>query len=719
MWIFAPLAFVAALAASPPPPSDLPAELEALVRSGPLGHSHSGIEVFSLEDGRVLYGFHAHDLLNPASNTKIFTSAAALYRLGPDYRWATEIFLDSPPDHGGVVKGNLTLRGKGDPTLLSERMWEIATELWHLGLRQVKGDLILDDSFFDAVYEGPGWDQEDTDRAYLAPISALASNWGSFAIYVSPGDRAGQKARVEIEPMSPYFKLDNQVITGGRGVRRIKTSGSVARDGYHVKVSGHIPSDSPTAAFWRKVGDPTRYTGETFRAILAQRGIKITGRIRRGVRSPSAKLFFTSQSDGLDIILKRLNKQSSNFVAEVLVKTLGAEIRGVPGTWPNGIDAIEDFLGQEVGIPRGSYVMRNGSGLNDVNRFSADQIVRVLAYMYSRLTVAPEYLSSLPIAAKDGTIRFRMQDTPAAGRVRAKTGTLEDVSALSGYVESLGGRHYAFSLLVNDYPSSLRQAIASEDSFAVALASAGGSFVAKAPALLAESPAARRTRAEGYLRQGREQDPANAPLLLAAISRETDPAVRATAAEALYRCEPDESEAVEALLDSIPGSPEEVDKLLTLAGDLGQQPAPLLPSIVDLATDGDPRGLRGLLGLAATESQIQGPERQAWDEALAQGLADVAQQTPRELLDALAGGDHVRSMVAVGRLGKGLATNPDAASHFAEALAEAAIAPQLSAFALQVKSELANDRSNGASAGSVQSIVNEAVPRRAEPGHSG
>ena len=432
MWIFAPLALV--LAAAPAPP-ELPAELGGLVRAGPLGHSHSGIEVYSLEGGSVVYSSHAHDLLNPASNTKIFTSAAALSRLGPEYRWATEIFLDSPPDHG-VVKGNLTLRGKGDPTLISERMWEIAAELWHLGLRQVKGDLILDDSFFDAVYEGPGWDQEDTDRAYLAPISALASNWGSFAIYVSPGDRVGQKARVEIEPMSPYFKIDNQVVTGGRGVRRIKTSGVVARDGYHVKVSGHIPLDSPTAAFWRKVGDPTRYTGETFKQILAQRGIKITGRIRRGIRSPSARLFYTAQSDGLDLVLKRLNKQSSNFVAEMLVKTLGAEIRGVPGTWPNGIDAIEDFLGQEVGIPRGSYVIRNGSGLNDVNRVSADQIVRVLAYMYARLTVAPEYLSSLPIAAKDGTIRFRMEDTPAAGRVRAKTGTLEDVSALSGYVES-------------------------------------------------------------------------------------------------------------------------------------------------------------------------------------------------------------------------------------------------------------------------------------------
>jgi D-alanyl-D-alanine carboxypeptidase/D-alanyl-D-alanine-endopeptidase (penicillin-binding protein 4) len=716
MWLSASLAIL--LSASAPSPPDLPAQLEGLVQAGPLGHSHSGIEVFSLEDGKVLYGSHAHDLLNPASNTKIFTSAAALYRLGPEYRWATEIFVDAPPDHG-VVKGNLTLRGKGDPTLLSERMWEIANELWHLGLRQVKGDLILDDSFFDAVYEGPGWDQEDTDRAYLAPVSALASNWGSFAIYVSPGDRPGQKARVEIEPMSPYFKIDNQVVTGGRGVRRIKTSGSVARDGYHVKVSGHIPADSPTAAFWRKVGDPTRYTGETFKQILLQHGIKITGRIRRGVRSPSARLFFTSQSDGLDLVLKRLNKQSSNFVAEMLVKTLGAEVRGVPGTWPNGIDAIEDFLGQEVGIPRGSYVMRNGSGLNDVNRVSADQIVKVLAYMYSRLTVAPEYISSLPIAARDGTIRFRMEDTPAAGRVRAKTGTLEDVSALSGFVESLGGRHYAFALLVNDYPSSLRQAIASEDAFAVALASAGGSFVGKAPSVLAEGPAARRTRAETYLREGREQDPANAPLLLAAVSRETDPAIRAEAAEALYRCEPDESEAVEALLDSIPSTADEIDKLLTLAGDLGQQPVPMLPSVVDLATDGDPRGLRALLGLAASDAQVQGPQRQAWDEALAQGLADVAQQTPRELLDALAGSDRARSMVAVGRLSKGLAANPDAASHFAEALAEAAISPQLSAFALQVKSELASDRQPGQANGSVQSVVNQAVPRRPEPGHGG
>jgi D-alanyl-D-alanine carboxypeptidase/D-alanyl-D-alanine-endopeptidase (penicillin-binding protein 4) len=303
--------------------------------------------------------------------------------------------------------------------------------------------------------------------------------------------------------------------------------------------------------------------------------------------------------------------------------------------------------------------------------------------------------------------------------VRAKTGTLEDVSALSGFVESLGGRHYAFALLVNDYPSSLRQAIASEDAFAVALASAGGTFASKAPALLADSSAARRARAEGYARQGREQDPANAPLLLAAVSRETDPAVRAVASEALYRCEPDESEAVEALLDAIPASADEVDKLLTLAADLGQQQAPLVPSIVDLATDGDPRGLRGLIGLAATEPQIQGPQRQAWDDALAQGLADVAQQTPRELLEALASGERGRAVVAVRKLAKALATGPEAAARFDEALAEAAGNPQLSAFALQVKGELAAERTPEHPAGPVQSVVNQAVPRRVEPGHGG
>ncbi len=700
-----PLCLAATLAAAPD--QDLPVQLQELVRSGPLAFSHAGVEVMSLSDGHILFASHAHELLNPASDTKLFTSAAALSRLGPDYRWTTEVFLDASLDHG-VERGNLTLRGKGDPSLVSERLWEIAAELWHQGLRQVKGDVVLDDSFFDQATQGPGWDQEDTDRAYLAPISALASNWGSFAIYVSPGERPGQKARVEIEPMSPYFKIEASVTTSGRGSRRIRTSGYASRDGYHVKVSGRIPADSPTAAFWRRVGDPTRYTGETFKAILAQRGIKVNGRVRRGSVSPSARLFYASESDSLDVILKRLNKHSSNFVAEMLVKTLGAELRGVPGSWPNGIDAVEDFLAQDVGIPRGSYVMRNGSGLNDVNRFSADQVVRVLAYMYARLTLSPEYLSSLPIAGKDGTIRFRMEDTPAAGRVRAKTGTLEDVSALSGYVESVGGRRYAFSLLVNDYPSSLRQATAAEDAFAVALASVGGGGSPAPTVILADDPASRRSRAEGYARMARAQDPANVPQLLAALGRESDGAVKALAAEALYRSEPDETEASQALVDALPANPAQLSELLGLARDLGLPP-PLLGSLVDLGEDGDPNGIKGLLRLAAVDARAAGDQEKPWEQALAHGLSDVAQQAPRELLEAMAGADRSQVLRDVHWLAEGLNANADAAARFQQALAEAAATPALAPFAELVRGTLATQK---AAPESLRSLVNPAVPRK-------
>ncbi|MHB8418463.1 MAG: D-alanyl-D-alanine carboxypeptidase/D-alanyl-D-alanine endopeptidase [Myxococcales bacterium] len=702
-----------ALAATPDP--DLPARLQSLIRSGPLSDSHAGIEVLSLGDGRVVFGSHAHELLNPASNTKIFTSAAALARLGPDYRWTTEVYLDAPLEKG-VERGNVTLRGKGDPALVSERLWEMADELWHQGLRQVRGDLVLDDSFFDAVTEGPGWDQEDTDRAYLAPVSALASNWGSFAIYVSPGDRAGQRARVEIEPMSPYFKLDAQVATVGRGSRRVKTSGFAARDGYHVKVVGRIPADSPTAAFWRRVGDPTRYTGETFKQLLAQRGIKVSGRIRRGTVPPGARLFYASESDSLDVVLKRLNKHSSNFVAEMLVKTLGAELRGAPGGWANGIDAIEDFLAQEIGIPRGSYVMRNGSGLNDVNRFSADQVVRVLAYMDAHPSLSPEYLSSLPIAGKDGTIRFRMEDTPAVGRVRAKTGTLEDVSALSGYAESLGGLRYAFALLVNDYPSSLRQATAAEDAFAVALASTGGRSAVPQNLALADDPASRRSRAESYARLGRAQDPANVPLLLAALGRESNSAVRALAAEALYRSEPDDAEASQALVDALPASPAQLGELLALARDLGLPP-PLVGSLVDLGEDGDPSGLKALLGLSAVEADGPAADARPWEEALSQGLSDVARQAPRELLEALASVDRAQALLDVRLLAQGLSANAEAAARFGQALSEAAASPSLAPVAELVKGGLASDKP--AAPESLHNLVNRAVPRKEPAEHGG
>lgn len=722
MMIPSPLLAALLVAALPSPA--LPADLDELVRTGPLGHSHSGLEVVCLEDGSVVYASHARELLNPASNTKIFTSAAALSRLGPDYRWTTEVYLEGPLSHGSV-QGDLVLRGKGDPTLTSERLWELAAELWHQGLREVKGDLVLDDSYFDHVTEGPGWEQEKTDRAYLAPISALAANWGSFAIYISPGEQVGQRARVEFEPESPYLKLEGQVITRAEGPRRVATAGLQKRDGYHVKVSGWVALGEPTSALWRRVGDPTIYTGETFKQLLSKRGIRIAGRVRRGVRSAGARLFYSAESESLDVVLKRLNKQSSNFIAEMLVKTLAAEAQGIPGSWPNGVEVIEEFLAQDVGIPRGSYTMKNGSGLNDVNRFSAEQVVRVLSYMYPRLTVAPEYLSSLGIAAHDGTVRFRMQGTPAAGRVRAKTGTLEDVSALSGYIESVGGRHFAFSILVNDFPSSLRRAVAAEDAFAVTIASAGSSGAAPRDASEVTTTRAdqgsTRDRAARYVGFERHPQPADVPVLKEALVRETDPALRTLAAEALYVTEADEPEAAEALLDELPGSAETLGRVLALSTEAGGS-VPLVSSLVDLVSCGNPRGLVGLLGLAAIVPDSTAEAQAPWNAGLASGLSEIALQTPIELLSAMsneASGDAARDVAS---LAQGLAANPEASARFSAALAHAVEGPaKISDFAKVVRTLWAKDPTHGTSdAGPPpESVGTPAAPRHSPRGQGG
>jgi len=673
---------VAAAAPSPPATTaddDLPLVLDTLVRGGVLGHSHAGVAVYSLDDGRMIYAFHPDELLNPASNTKVFTTAAALARLGSDFRYLTEVLVDAPPKDG-VVEGNLSLRGHGDPSLVSERIWQMSNDLWHAGLREVTGDLILDDTAFDAVVEGPGWDQDRSDRAYMAPISALSCNYSSFALYVSPGDRPGSKGRVEIEPMSAYFKIDNHVLTGSgsRRLRKPTTSGHANHDGYHVVVSGRVPAGQPTTTLWRRVGDPTLYCGETVKEILARRGIKIHGKVRKATVAPTAVLFYTSESESLDLLLKRVNKQSQNFVAESILKTLGAQADRGPGSWPGGVDVVADFLDREVGVPRHSYLMKNGSGLNDVNRFSAAQVVKVLAYMYPRLTLAPEYLSSLGIAGKDGTVRFRMGGTPAVGRVRVKTGTLEDVTALSGYAESVSGHHYAFSVLVNDYPDTLRNAIAAEDQIAVSLASAGagpGPIVEVSAAVQPQGAPReldRSARLHQYAQLAEARDAANAPFLRMAVRNEREYAPRAMAADALYQSEPDDVEASEALMENLPRNAAELDQLRAAGRETGlNEPFgawPLWASLVDLASDGDARALDGLLDVALLADKLPANERAAF----AAGLTEVARQAPRELLLAMSQGPRERRDVDLRLLLAGLYKEPDAKPAFGAVVSEQA-----------------------------------------------
>jgi len=608
------------------------------------------VEVVSLDDGSVIYSRGADDQLNPASNTKLVTAAAALLRLGPEFRFTTDFLADRAPDQRGHVQ-TLYVKGRGDPTFSTERLFGLAADLWHRGIRQV-GEIVLDDTYFDAEKWGPGWEQETSDKAYAAPVGALSLNHNAVAIYVTPAARAGQRARVEVEPDADCFALQNNVTTVREDARKKLRPHTYAEgDRTRVVVDGRLPAKAEPVLLYRRVTHPAMYFGQTLRLALKQRGIHVGPRVRLGAAPASATLIASYDSDELSDVVRDMNKASSNFIAEMLVKTLGAELKGPPGTWPKGIEVTQELLA-EVGIPRGSYQLKNGSGLNDTNRFSAHQMITLLTAVWKRFPVAAEFVSSLGIAARDGTMRLRMEGTEAAGRLRAKTGTLDKVTALSGFVQSMGGERFAFSVLVNDWSGRSGPVVSSVDRLGGILASWGGpdkeALAALAPAEL--SPAELRARIATYAAMAQSPDKKNLAFLRSALRSERDPMVRLVAADALVRSDPEQGGG--PLLEAMPPTPELFVKLRAVSRELSL-PVLAVSPLLDLAVDGNAEALARLLSLAPL---ARGPQRDEQLElVLSKGLADVAEASGDELFSTMRGAPAVQAQAAVELAAIGLA----------------------------------------------------------------
>jgi D-alanyl-D-alanine carboxypeptidase/D-alanyl-D-alanine-endopeptidase (penicillin-binding protein 4) len=665
----------AGLAAAPAPAAPLPAEparklqavLDQILASGPLAGARTGVLVAELESGAVVYAHDPDELLNPASNVKLCTAAAALARLGPEYRFETE-FHQGAPGPGGASRA-LHVRGKGDPTLTTERLWAIAGELAHLGLGSVR-DLVVDDSWFDGEREGPGFDQEHGDRAYLAPTSALSLNFNAVAIHVAPASRPGERGRVGLEPASDFFELRNETVTVRPSSRRRVIPSSIPLDGrQRIVVQGRLPAGGRAQVVWRKIDHPALYLGHTLRRLLELRGVKVSGRVRRGAVPEASRLLHVAESEPLGEVVRRLNKTSNNFVAEQILKTLGAEAKGPPGSWPKGIEAVEDFLAS-LGLPRGAYLMKNGSGLNDSNRFSARQLVTLLREMWRRFPLMPEFVGSLPVAGKDGTIRWRMEGSEAVGRLRAKTGSLESVASLSGYAETPDGERLVFAVLVNDPPARAAAVVRAVDAIGAALAAAGASpqrpgeavALGTAPPDPAgeAAPSDVRARLQTYRRLGGAADRRNLPFLRTALRTERDPALRMAAAEAIWRSDPDGETSRRTFLESLAVDPDTVLRLRALAGD-GEA---MLDALADLAAEGLPEALARLLDLAPAAER-----EPALLDAGGDALAEVARTAPEETLTALRGAAGAEA--ATRALARGLARSGERGHPFPAALERA------------------------------------------------
>lgn len=445
--------------------------LSEILRAPELGDAIVGVHVRSLNDGRTVFEKNSSKLFNPASNVKLITTAAALWYLGPSYKFKTEIYRDRSM-RGGVVEGNLYVKGGGDPTLTESELFGLANEIALSGITEVKGNLVVDATFFDDVYEGPGWDQERSDKSYAPPIGGFSANYGTFTLKVVAGDGVGSPARVLVWPDVPSIEVESEVSTRGEETRpRLWVGTSKNADKLKVTVRGVIGRGDPEGAiFYRRVQHPVIYAGETFKRILELRGIPVKGSVKLAtVPRTNVTWVAIHSSRPLAEVISQLNKYSNNLIAEHILKTLAAERIGAPGSWEKGVAVLSDFLG-EIGVAPGSYVLGNGSGLNDINRMTPEQITQLLNVMYKRFEVGSEYVSSLAVAGISGTITSRMAKGPAEHRLRAKTGSLQGVSALSGYVVTRDDNIFAFSVMMNDYPGRARAMWRVQDQIGNALA---------------------------------------------------------------------------------------------------------------------------------------------------------------------------------------------------------------------------------------------------------
>jgi D-alanyl-D-alanine carboxypeptidase/D-alanyl-D-alanine-endopeptidase (penicillin-binding protein 4) len=413
--------------------------------------------VVDVETGSELFSRSPDQGMNLASNAKLLTSAAALATLGAGFRWRTGVYVDDLDEATGIVKGSLYVRGRGDPTLSVADLRALAQEVAAHGVRSVEGQLVVDDGYFDREVEPPHYGDQPNERAaFRAPVAGLGVARSAIAVVVTP--EPGGKARVALDPEpGDYVQLVKaEVNTVPDKPTKIKIDVKPLKDHLEVEVTGQIrPADGSYEAR-KRVDDPSRFAAEVLRKALAANGVKIAKRaLGSATVPPAAKLLATHDSEPLAAAIRDMNKHSDNYIAESVLKTLGAEARTTPGgTWADGVAAVRGAL-LHVGVT-GTYRLENGSGLFGASEVSARQLVGLLRAAHGDFRIGPDLIASLPVGGEDGTLAKRWHGHDARGRVRAKTGTLDKVITLAGYV-GVDGRHVlAFAILANDVPPGQR-----------------------------------------------------------------------------------------------------------------------------------------------------------------------------------------------------------------------------------------------------------------------
>ena len=453
--------------------ADLQSRIRSRLFAPELRRGQVGVKIVSLNSGKLVFEQNSEKYFMPASNMKNFTVAAALEKLTPDFRFVTSVYASAPPDGSGTVKGGLRVFGRGDvsiSTSFSEGNYykgldDLADKIVAAGVKRVEGDLIADETYFVGNPVPGEWEWDDLQWYYGAEISALPLNDNAIDLTVKPGP-VGHPCAVAMLPFNPVIRIMNQCVTSAAGaLRTLKIEKKVDRN--IIEITGSLPVGNSGFSGSVTVSRPAELFAALLKERLAAKGVVVTGQARAVNTKPAAVVepsveIAKLESAPMSLIAAKTMKPSQNMYTETLLWTLGEQARAATATMPGGgvdtaslstssdlgITAVKKFL-TDIGVAPDGIIQHDGSGLSRHNLITPAAVVQLYVYMGKQSRFSQAWRDSLTIGGVDGTLRRRFSGTRASGNVRGKTGTIDQVSALSGYVRTAAGEELAFSIVVN------------------------------------------------------------------------------------------------------------------------------------------------------------------------------------------------------------------------------------------------------------------------------
>lgn len=433
--------------------ADMPAPVADALKKAGIAQNSVAVYVQPLDASSPSISHNADKSLNPASVMKLVTTTAALDLLTPNYRWKTEIYRDGELTNG-VLNGNLMIKSYGDPSFKAQEFWRLLMSLQQAGVQQINGDLIVDKSYFAKnvgnrkTFDDEAFDKEKW-RAYNAEPSAFLVNGRNTSFKFLVVDN---KVTINQEFELPEIQIINNVklAQGGCGEWRSNFGYTVKSQANKAVVTfnGKFSADCGERYLELSVLDDEQYAFATFKKLWLELGGKFNGKLKVQELPTGAVKVLEQVSDPLGYVIRDINKWSNNLMARQLLLTIAAEKQGAPATEAKGAQALKDWL-LSKNIQANELVIENGSGLSRIERISAAHLGQMLVSAYQS-PIMPELMASLPILAQDGTIKKRLNDSAAQGRAHLKTGSIDGVSAIAGYVLDAKNRRHVLVMLVND-----------------------------------------------------------------------------------------------------------------------------------------------------------------------------------------------------------------------------------------------------------------------------